>query len=780
MNKVLKGRLLVPDVIHGKSAYEIALLHGFEGTEAEWIESIAVSAKEKAVKEAAAEIRTEIEEAAGRAERAAEGAAEELACIIEEFTYDGRDYYADDGVNLFNIDDPLNRSGIWSIGGDGNPEIIDNANYRLTHPIKVYCGKRYRYTIGETVGVAIVVKLDIDGTPIGYVDGVVKEADSTGVFTADFTGFVSFTYSVNDNPMFCEEEKYPSEHIPFSRVLKATRLEKFREQFNENLKETGILNLVQKVQSANLLDLNAEWLNGYFSNAGTVGSAIAHADYKSYYVRLRGAGFYSFPLVTDLYGTDGSYKCAIFDVDKKPIGAMTWGVVGSGGELSNGVIHAVFEINEKVIEMGAAYIGVTVPISGRQNWMVVKGEEYPSSYIPYANHLAIDGLKIAPKDTTFFKRTQSANLLDLNGEFLDNCYFNINSDSGDLVSYNLYKSCYVPIRGSGTYSIPVATGLYGPNAISRITVFDQNKDSCGRITNGIQGTGSISSGITHAVFTITEEDIQRGVAYIGFTMDTRTSQEQFLMIVKGEEYPSEYIPYADYLEIEGLRVESEVSNPLKGKFLSVNGDSICAGAAYNGKGGYAKVIAENNGMTLQNIAEGGGTITAERYTDDGAARHWICRTIENMNVSADYAIVEGGVNDAAIGVPMGVITPDFKTALDDTTFCGAFESMLKQLTTRFAGKKIGYIAVHKMTDKFRSDKPDDGTSYYHAAKKCCEKWGVPFLDLNIACPPFGLAYDSVLSPLREAYTYNGDGWHPNEEGYKKYYVPKIEAWLKTL
>lgn len=26
----------------------------------------------------------------------------------------------------------------------------------------------------------------------------------------------------------------------------------------------------------------------------------------------------------------------------------------------------------------------------------------------------------------------------------------------------------------------------------------------------------------------------------------------------------------------------------------------------------------------------------------------------------------------------------------------------------------------------------------------------------------------------------GDGWHPNEEGYKKYYCDKIEAWLKTL
>lgn len=34
--------LSMPDAITGKSAYEIALLHGFEGTEEEWLESLRV------------------------------------------------------------------------------------------------------------------------------------------------------------------------------------------------------------------------------------------------------------------------------------------------------------------------------------------------------------------------------------------------------------------------------------------------------------------------------------------------------------------------------------------------------------------------------------------------------------------------------------------------------------------------------------------------------------------------------------------------------------------
>jgi len=37
---VLRGNVYAPDEIHGKSAYEIAVIHGFKGTEEEWLESL--------------------------------------------------------------------------------------------------------------------------------------------------------------------------------------------------------------------------------------------------------------------------------------------------------------------------------------------------------------------------------------------------------------------------------------------------------------------------------------------------------------------------------------------------------------------------------------------------------------------------------------------------------------------------------------------------------------------------------------------------------------------
>ncbi len=42
MSNVLRGTIVNPDVIRGKSAYEIAVLNGFSGTEEEWLESLKV------------------------------------------------------------------------------------------------------------------------------------------------------------------------------------------------------------------------------------------------------------------------------------------------------------------------------------------------------------------------------------------------------------------------------------------------------------------------------------------------------------------------------------------------------------------------------------------------------------------------------------------------------------------------------------------------------------------------------------------------------------------
>ena len=109
--------------------------------------------------------------------------------------------------------------------------------------------------------------------------------------------------------------------------------------------------------------------------------------------------------------------------------------------------------------------------------------------------------------------------------------------------------------------------------------------------------------------------------------------------------------------------------------------------------------------------------------------------------------------------------------IDNTTLAGAMEYMCRDLVTLFAGKKVGFIFCH---NRYALDNVYN-TQYRPIMKQALEKWGVPYLDLQECIPPIGM-----ISSLASIYTNAGDGTHPNQDGYEKYYVPKIEAWLKTL
>ena len=208
------------------------------------------------------------------------------------------------------------------------------------------------------------------------------------------------------------------------------------------------------------------------------------------------------------------------------------------------------------------------------------------------------------------------------------------------------------------------------------------------------------------------------------------------------------------------------TNPLSGKILSTTGDSIAAGAGNNGTG-YPEIVASDNSMTVQNIAVGGGTVA---YVN--ANTFCISRSISSMRSDADFVLLEGGGNDADSGVPLGTLSSGYTATLDDTTFAGAIESMFKSALARFPDKKIGYVFIHKCASLFDSRVSN---SYYDMAKSACEKWGIPYLDLNTQVPPL-----NYIADLKSTYTANADGYHPNELGYRTFYVPKVTAFLNTM
>lgn len=343
----------------------------------------------------------------------------------------------------------------------------------------------------------------------------------------------------------------------------------------------------------------------------------------------------------------------------------------------------------------------------------------------------------------------------------------VNPYTGELIEYAGTFHAFIEFT-QGTYTFVVPYGLFGTGNAFTLPVFNADRS----IIAYVEATShsNIDSMFATVVFDLSAQMAANG-KYFG--VNGTVDELDTLMVVKSSVYPSTYSPYGTYKTIEGLQIKKDqiidldsidAGNPLSGKILACTGDSICAGAGY--AGGYAKIIGEENGMTVQNIAVGGGTLAHTGST------FCISESIGDLRADADYVILDGGGNDADSGVSLGTISQGYNAELDNTTFIGAFETMLKAAITRFPTKKIGYIFIHKCVYLFDSSVEN---SYYDAAKKCCEKWGIPYCDLNTQTLPL-----NYIEALRTAYTANGDGYHPNEQGYKLFYVPKITAWLKTL
>lgn len=342
-------------------------------------------------------------------------------------------------------------------------------------------------------------------------------------------------------------------------------------------------------------------------------------------------------------------------------------------------------------------------------------------------------------------------------------FINVNGGISSAAGYNI--SGFIEVEEHQAYIYKFNSSQFGNN--STYLYYRENGDLLGYAKGVISEKGLTCS----LIAPVGAKKIK-----INFMEIDRNS----LMFVKGDAYPNSYESFDNikFSENIGLndKQKDEVrglgsDNPLSGKVIALNGDSICYGAGF--KGGYGKIIADRNNMIYENIAVSGGTIaTNTTDTNTGKNRHWISSTISNMREDADYVVLEGGVNDASSHVAIGEITTGYSSPLDNTTFCGALESTLKQALERFPGKKIGFIIVHKMCSEFNSS---EGENYYHKAIQILEKWGVPYLDLNTKCPPL-----NYIPNLKKTYTHNGDGWHPNEEGYKKYYCDKIESFLISL
>ncbi|MDK0853232.1 GDSL-type esterase/lipase family protein [Clostridium perfringens] len=236
------------------------------------------------------------------------------------------------------------------------------------------------------------------------------------------------------------------------------------------------------------------------------------------------------------------------------------------------------------------------------------------------------------------------------------------------------------------------------------------------------------------------------------------------------DFKDNIVPYESLKQ----EVKNKIDSNLKNKLIAFNGDSICEGIG-NG-GGYAKILKEITGCCIENRAVSGGTIAK-----NSVGRHVICEDIVNMSNEADIVCLEGGVNDYWQNIPMGTIKPmsDFTGSLDKNTVLGALESSFRSCMDKWLGVPIVFIIIHPAHD-VRYINNTQGYNFNQLAEKMkevCKKYSIVVIDLLNESGGF----NGNVERIAKKFTINGgDGTHPTEEGYKKYYVPQIKAKLETL
>lgn len=217
---------------------------------------------------------------------------------------------------------------------------------------------------------------------------------------------------------------------------------------------------------------------------------------------------------------------------------------------------------------------------------------------------------------------------------------------------------------------------------------------------------------------------------------------------------------------------------LKGKKIVYDGDSICSswGTSRNG-GSYPKIIADIVEGEYDNQGVGGGRIITQEGSSD--TFHSIVDNIVNLPTDGDLYCFEGGVNDHWHGVPLGTFSEsDYTGELDKTTYCGALETIFRYALTHFVGKPICYIITHKCpTSAFTSGyygSSDTFADFRDKALGICEKYSIPVYDAwkDSGINSWNASQLANYFILSES-TGTGDGTHPNEQGYRRYYVPQL-------
>ena len=205
------------------------------------------------------------------------------------------------------------------------------------------------------------------------------------------------------------------------------------------------------------------------------------------------------------------------------------------------------------------------------------------------------------------------------------------------------------------------------------------------------------------------------------------------------------------------------------------GDSI-AFALGSCQFGYAEIIGYDHRLKVDNRGVNSATLS---ITD---GRHCICDDVLDSvknDSTYDHILIDGGINDYYNSRPLGEVTQDGASSFDRMTVCGGLETIFTHIRSKAPSAKTVFVLVHDVSETAQK-KNELGLTFldYSAAiKGVCEKYGVEIADCGSRLKTGDVEASRQYTYLRYGIYPDGDGLHPNEAGYRRFYVPVIEEKL---
>jgi hypothetical protein len=208
-----------------------------------------------------------------------------------------------------------------------------------------------------------------------------------------------------------------------------------------------------------------------------------------------------------------------------------------------------------------------------------------------------------------------------------------------------------------------------------------------------------------------------------------------------------------------------------GKSILNIGDSIATNRSESRS--YSRQFADKTGAVVRtDYAQSGSTLSlTEDQGERGSIYSQALQVVtDHPREAYDIIMIDGGTNDYGmnrsvgniVGTPGAYTIDDYTATFNETKITGALEAIFQMLRNQYVNSIIVFVIPHK-----NQRTGEYWESILDAIRTVCEKWSIIVLDMDKDGE-----LNTRITAMRASYT-DASGTHPNTEGIKKYYLPRL-------